>query len=184
MTKPSDRGFFTPEPEAPPKVRAANPPTAAELAVQQAQAARETSASDLIKQALARMIEREITAMAAPPPSGAPATPAPPPYPARKPPRIKIKPDGSIEVPCSLTIDELRSTEPTPEQARRFRLLAEAKEEAEWQKREDEYKRRHGNVGLRERYDTTAARMTVIPEQYDEKTGHRAPITWDKWQRK
>jgi hypothetical protein len=76
-------------------------------------------------------------------------------------------PDGRVQVPTNLTIEELRAAEPSPETARRMRLAAEAQAEREFREREQAYLRRNGGRALcKQRYDTKLGRLTYIPERY------------------
>jgi hypothetical protein len=124
-------------------------------------------------QSLANNVADLVAAMPVPPPSGAPKPPVPPP-------RVPVvMPDGRVQVPTQLSLAELRAGEPSPETARRMRLAAEQANERYFREREEEYLRRHGRLGQKQRYDISMARLTYIPENYDEKTGRvkrKSPI--------
>jgi hypothetical protein len=116
---------------------------------------------------LAKRMASEIVAAVAPQttPQTAPPT-TPPPQQQR---RLEVRPDGRVQVPTNLTMQQLRAGEPSAETARRIRLAAEQEEERRFQREEQEYLDRNGGPALCKRYYwPRLARMSYRPLPHHE----------------
>jgi hypothetical protein len=144
-------------------VRKSDPPTATQAA---AIAAHERNRRDPREEMLAR-IERIASRLEAIVPLPAPA-PVPPHEPlppgAPPPPKLVYTKQQGWHIPSTLTREELASTVPSAETARRLRLAAEAQTEREFREREQAYlKRNGGQVLCKQYYNTELGRLTYIP---------------------
>jgi hypothetical protein len=120
-----------PEPDAP-KIRQPDPPSAAEAAVLAREARDSRSDVEKVLDQLKIIADRLVTAAPIPAPPPIPPTPLPPGAPP--PPKLQINPTtGQPEVPCTLSAEELRSTEPSEQTLRMWRA-AQEKFEAEARK--------------------------------------------------
>jgi hypothetical protein len=169
------------------RTRRPDPPTKSRLARERALASR-APAKELIIAKLDQMAERmrELESMVAEP-MVPPALPSEPVVPVDAPPPPQLKYDKKLgwHIPCTLTPEELRNTQPSAETVRRLRLAAEQREEAERAALEEEYLRlRGGTLGIKQRYDPQSGRMTWIPEVWDRAKKTKRPMTRDEWRRR